>query len=62
MHNSKKGYNSATTSPTEEKKIWVRLFFMLVLYIEFQNPIDRMQALQTDGQAQTNMHPQLFQH
>ena len=39
---SKKGHNSATTSPTEKKrkKIQVRLyFFMVIPHIKFQDPI-----------------------
>ena len=35
---SKKGHTSAMTSPTEEKNIRVRLFFMLIPYIKFQDP------------------------
>ena len=37
----KKGHNSAMIGPTEKKKIFVRLFFILVLtaHIKFQDPI-----------------------
>ena len=42
MEKSKKGRkeaNSAMTSPTAKKTIRVRLFFMLIPHIEFQDPI-----------------------
>ena len=38
MPKSKKGNNSARRIPTEKQKIQVRLFFMLMLYIKFQDP------------------------
>ena len=37
MAESNKGHNFAILGPTE-KKIWVRLFFELMLYIKFQIP------------------------
>ena len=37
MAESKKGHNFDILRPTE-KKIWVRLFFVLMLYIKFQFP------------------------
>ena len=39
MQKSKKGHNSAMTSPTEKKKILVAYFFMLIPQIKFQDPI-----------------------
>ena len=36
MTKSKKGHNFAIQEPTEKKKISVRLFFVLMLYIKFQ--------------------------
>ena len=36
---SKKGHNSATTSPTEKKNIRVCLCFMVIPHIEFQDPV-----------------------
>ena len=36
---SKNGNNSAMISPTEKKKIQVRLFFIFILYILFQDLI-----------------------
>ena len=36
---SKKGHNSATTSPTEKIKSLIRLYFMVIPYIKFQDPI-----------------------
>ena len=38
MAESKKGHNFARLGPTEKKNIWVRLFFVLMLYIKFQVP------------------------
>ena len=61
---------------TLPQQVWLRkkyrscLFFMLVLYIEFQDPIynsswpfamDGQPDGQMDGQAQTNMRPQVLQ-
>ena len=37
IHSRKKGHNSRTTRPMEEKKIRVRLFFMYMPYIKFQD-------------------------
>ena len=39
MGKSKKGHNSRKTILTEKKKIRVRLFFMLIPHIKFQDPI-----------------------
>ena len=64
MTESKKGHNFAIQGPTE-KKIRVRLFFVLMLYIKFQVPsssgslvlqptkgvTDRRTDRQTDGQT-----------
>ena len=68
LRKSKKERNSATRGPTENKKIQVPLFFMLVLYIHFQDPISNgswpypsVMDRRTDGQAQTNKAPQLLQ-
>ena len=36
---SKKGYNSATISPTEKKKIQVLLIFILIQHTKFQDRI-----------------------
>ena len=36
---SKKGHNSATAIPTEKNNIWVHLYFMLIPYIKFQDPV-----------------------
>ena len=67
MTESKKGLNFAIQGPTE-KKIRVRLFFVLMLYIKFQVPSSSFTTNirrngqtdgRTDGQAQTNMPPQL---
>ena len=44
MHKSRKGHNSTTTSPIEKEKNLVSLFFMLVLYIEFQD-LDRVKRI-----------------
>ena len=60
---SKNGNNSAMTSPTEKKKMQVRLFFMFILYIlNFKilsrTVLDRMQSTtdaHTNGQALINM-------
>ena len=52
-------HNSATTNPTK-KKMEVCLIFMLVLYIEFQDPTSNGSwpyAKVTDRQAQTNNCP-----
>ena len=38
MTESKKGHNFAIQGPTKKKKICVRLFFVLMLYIKFQVP------------------------
>ena len=38
MTESKKGHNFAIQGPTGKKKIRVRLFFVLMLYIKFQVP------------------------
>ena len=38
MTESKKGHNFAIQGPTEKKKIRIRLFFVLMLYIKFQVP------------------------
>ena len=38
MTESKKGHNFAIQGQTEKKKIRVRLFFVLMLYIKFQVP------------------------
>ena len=64
----KKGHNSATTNLTEKKrKYGSAYFFIHIQYIKFQNPISnrywlyaKPKAPRTDGQAQTNMHPQLL--
>ena len=37
IRSRKKGHNSRTTRPAEEKKIRVRLFFMYMPYIKFQD-------------------------
>ena len=74
MTESKKGHNFAIQGPTEKKKICVHLFFVLMLYIKFQVPsssgslvlqptkgvTDGRTDRQSDGQAQTNMPPQLL--
>ena len=39
LKNVEKGYNSATTSPKENKKIWVHLYFMVIPHVKFQDPI-----------------------
>ena len=36
---AEKGPNSAMAIPTEKKKIRVRLFFLLIIEIKFQDPI-----------------------
>ena len=73
MTESKKGHNFAIQGPTE-KKICIRLFFVLMLYIKFKVPsssgslvlqptkgvTDRQTDRRSDGQAQTNMSPQLL--
>ena len=69
MAESKKGHNFAIQEPTE-KKIRVRLFFVLMLYTKFQvpsssgflvlQPTKGVTDRRTDGQAQTNMPPQLL--
>ena len=65
MTESKKGHNFAIQGPTEKKKIRVRLFFVLMLYIKFQVPsssgslvlqptkgvTDRQTDGRTDGQT-----------
>ena len=38
MQKSKKGHNSAMSSPIEKKEIRVLLFFMHIPYIKFQDP------------------------
>ena len=38
MPESKKGHNFAMILGPTEKKIWVRLFFVLMPYIKFQVP------------------------
>ena len=35
----KKGHNSATAILTEKDNIWVHLYFMLIPYIKFQDPV-----------------------
>ena len=72
MAESKKGHNFAIQGPTE-KKIRVRLFFVLMLYIKFQvpsssgslvlQPTKGITDRRTDGQTdrpKTNMPPQLL--
>ena len=69
MTESKKGHNFAIQGPTE-KIIHIRLFFVLMLYIKFQvpsscgslvlQPTKGVTDRRTDGQAQTNMPPQLL--
>ena len=71
MTELKKGHNFAIQGPTEKKKIRVRLFFVLMLYIKFQvpsssgslvlQPTKGVTDRRTDRQAQTNMPPQLLQ-
>ena len=71
MAESKKGHNFAIQGLTEKKKkICVCLFFVLMLYIKFQVPsLSGSLVLQptkgvkdrwSDGQAQTNMPPQIL--
>ena len=38
MAESKKEHNFAILGPTEKKKIWVPLFFVLMQHINFQVP------------------------
>ena len=69
MTESKKGHNFAIQGPTR-KKIHVRLFFVLMLYIKFQvpsssgslvlQPTKGVRDRRTDVQAQTNMPLQLL--
>ena len=69
MAESKKGHNFAIHGPAE-KKIRVRLFFVLMLYIKFQvlssvgslvlQPTKGVMDRRTDGGAQMNMLPQLL--
>ena len=69
MAESKKGHSFAIQGPTE-KKIRLRLFFVLMLYIKFQvpsssgslvlQPTKGVTDRRTNGQAQTNMPPQLL--
>ena len=58
---SKKGHNSATTSPTEKKKIRFRLYFMVIPNIKFQDPISNRSwpcASETDARTDSQTHGQ----
>ena len=69
MTESKKGHNFAIQGPTE-KKIRICLSFVLMLYMKVQvpsssgslvlQPTKGVTDRRTDGQAQTNMPPQLL--
>ena len=64
---SENGNNSAITNPMNKKQIWFFLVFIFIPHTKFQDPLSigskpsaNVTHIRTDGQAQTNMSPQLL--